>query len=166
MTSLLVTCHPDPASFTQAVAAGVRESLAAAGQTTDAWDLYADGFDASEVERLAMARHLVLVYPTWWSGFPAMLKDWLDQLWVPLSPGSRCFPNIVSITAITSHGSSKWTNLLEGETGRLLLKRALKRATSPRCRTRWVPFYGIDTADSAARTAFIERAARAVSQLG
>ena len=31
---------------------------------------------------LQWCEHLVLVYPTWWSGQPAMLKGWIDRVWV------------------------------------------------------------------------------------
>ena len=41
---------------------------------------------APELQRyaddLAWAEALVLVYPTWWSGQPAMLKGWIDRVWV------------------------------------------------------------------------------------
>ena len=35
------------------------------------------------MEKLQAAEALVLVFPTWWFGFPAMLKGWFDRVWAP-----------------------------------------------------------------------------------
>jgi len=35
------------------------------------------------VERLLAAEGLVLVFPIWWFGFPAVLKGWFDRVWAP-----------------------------------------------------------------------------------
>jgi hypothetical protein len=37
---------------------------------------------ASYADDLQWCDTLVLVYPTWWSGQPAMLKGWIDRVWV------------------------------------------------------------------------------------
>ena len=77
-------------------------ALRGPGDDVRVTDLYADGFDpvfsAEERERhlepgpdpsvadhaadLQWCEQLVLVYPTWWSGQPAMLKGWIDRVWV------------------------------------------------------------------------------------
>lgn len=48
---------------------------------------YEKKYDASAVEqqvrRLLNADALALVFPTWWFGFPAILKGWFDRVWVP-----------------------------------------------------------------------------------
>src|SRR5690606_18306195 len=94
MRTLVVHCHPNPASFVAAAKDRVLTGLAAAGHAVRVTDLYADGFRpelsreewrahrspgvAPEIEPYAAdlrwAEALVLVYPTWWSGQPAMLK--------------------------------------------------------------------------------------------
>lgn len=152
MNVLVVVCHPDPTSFTYAVAARVCETLEGVGQPWTRWDLYGSvgGLGAAEI---AAADTLILIYPTWWSGFPAMLVSWFEQWWDEL--GGPDLPER-RVVAITSHGSGKPTNMAEGETGRLILKRRISR------HVRWVAMYGIDRADASARDAHLARAARAV----
>ena len=38
---------------------------------------------ADHVAAIRWAEALVFVYPTWWYGLPAILKGWLDRVWVP-----------------------------------------------------------------------------------
>ena len=35
------------------------------------------------ISALQSADALLLVYPTWWFGLPAMLKGWFDRVWIP-----------------------------------------------------------------------------------
>ncbi|MEZ5342860.1 MAG: NAD(P)H-dependent oxidoreductase [Acidimicrobiales bacterium] len=77
--------------------------LQAAGDEVKVIDLYAEGFDpvmsrtekldhlGSPANRPSLAHHfdalqwcerLVLVYPTWFGGQPAMLKGWFDRVWM------------------------------------------------------------------------------------
>ena len=37
----------------------------------------------NERSQLAAAEVLILVFPTWWFGFPAILKGWFDRVWAP-----------------------------------------------------------------------------------
>ncbi|MCC4588910.1 NAD(P)H-dependent oxidoreductase [Xanthomonas sp. NCPPB 1067] len=103
MHSLIVIAHPEPSSHTHAVAAQVVAGLTAhdAGHTFDVADLAQEGFDprftlgdvalfqqrapapadvAAEHARLERADALVLVYPVYWWGFPALLKGWIDRV--------------------------------------------------------------------------------------
>ena len=152
-------------------------------------DLYADDFDpvfsaeerarhlepgadpavAGHVADLQWCEQLVLVYPTWWSGQPAMLKGWIDRVWVKdvafdLPPQSsrvrRRLRNVRRIVAITAHGSSKFGNVLEGETGKRTVTRTLRAVCHPLARTTWIAMYGIDTSNDEARRAFLDRIER------
>jgi|JI6StandDraft_1071083.scaffolds.fasta_scaffold147477_2 NAD(P)H dehydrogenase (quinone) len=97
---LVVYCHPNPRSYTHAVLERVQAGLARCD--VQVLDLYAEGFDPVLVvdeahrrrdldkveatqryrDQLAWCDAIVLVYPVWWGGFPAMLKGYLDRVFV------------------------------------------------------------------------------------
>jgi putative NADPH-quinone reductase len=185
----VVHCHPDPASFISAARDRVVGALLQRGDEVRQHDLYAEGFDPlfSSTERrahldagpapsvadhaadLQWCRQLVLVYPTWWSGQPAMLKGWIERVWVngvawDLPPGSNRLRgrlrNIRRIVTVTAHGSGRLTNALEGDVGKHLTGRMLRALCHPLARHRWIAFYGVDTADGGARAAFLDRVER------
>lgn len=187
--SLVVYCHPDPASYVAAVNRRVVAALTARGDEVRVTDLYAEGFDplftAEErqrhlehgahpdvhrhVEDLQWCDQLVLVYPTWWSGQPAMLKGWIDRVWVrgaawELPAGSKRLHgrlrNVRRLVAVTTHGSSKAINGLQGEPGKRVVTRTLRTICHPLARTRWIAMYGLDVATPADREAFLARVSR------
>jgi hypothetical protein len=73
--------------------------------------------------------------------------------------------DIRRLVVVTSHGSSKFVNALEGEGGKRVVGRALRVLCGVRCRTSWIALYGIDRADEAARHAFLDRVERRLSRL-
>jgi NAD(P)H dehydrogenase (quinone) len=184
--ALVVYCHPLDDSFISAVRDRVLAGLTAGGAEVRLTDLYADGFDpafsaseradhlapgtvpalASYAADLRWCDTLVLVYPTWWSGQPAMLKGWIDRVWVnevawTLPDGAnRLRPelrNVRRLVAVTTHGSSKLINAIEGESGKRTITRSLRAMCHPFARTTWLGCYGIDTAPDEHRAAFLER---------
>ena len=142
MRVLLIYCHPNPESFTAALRAAAERGLAAAGHDVRVADLYGEEFDpvlrreeraayhtagenerpiAAEIERIKWAEALVFVYPTWWYGQPAMLKGWLDRVWVPhvtftmpteTKPIGRNMTNIRIIVAVTTLGSPRCSQFI------------------------------------------------------
>lgn len=189
MRTLVVTCHPLRDSFTVAVAERAISALRERGDELRVTDLYAERFDplftAAERERHlepgpdpAVAHHaddlkwcerLVLVYPTWWSGQPAMMKGWIDRVWVrdvafDLPPESNRvharLRNVRRLVAITTHGSSKFVNAVEGEVGKRTVTRTLRAVCHPLARTTWIAMYGVDTATDSQRRAFLDRVER------
>ena len=189
MRTLVVHCHPDPESFTAATRDRAVEALRRGGHEVRLTDLYADGFDpvfsaeerarhrepgpdpsvAGHAGDLQWCEQLVLVYPTWWSGQPAMLKGWIDRVWVndvafDLPPQSNRvharLHNVRRIVAITTHGSSKFVNALEGEVGKRTITRTLRAVCHPLVRTSWIAMYGVDTSSDEARRAFLDRIER------
>jgi NAD(P)H dehydrogenase (quinone) len=193
--ALVVSCHPVEESFVAAACKRVLAGLAAAGAEVRHTDLYAIGFDPhfsaeeraehrnpgcdpsieSHAADLQWCDTLVLVYPTWWSGQPAMLKGWMDRVWAcgvawtmppgadRLQPGLR---NVRRLVAVTTHGSSKLVNAMEGEAGKRTVTRSLRTMCHPFARTTWLAFYGVDTSSAARREAFLDRVERRIRRLG
>ena len=185
MRTLVLYCHPNPASFVAAARDRVLAGLDASDHEVRVTDLYADGFRpelsaeehrvhlepgaAAELDRyvddLRWAEAIVLVYPTWWSGQPAMLKGWIDRVWAcgvawQLPEGAQVtrplLTNIRRIAIVTTHGSSKWINALEGESGKRTAFRSIRAVCSRRIRTSWIAIYGLDRADDAKRGAWLD----------
>ncbi len=103
MNVLVVVAHPLPASLTQVVAGEIANAARTAGHTAEVADLAAEGFSAvfaaadrsaqqgeaprphdvvAEQARLDRADHLVLVYPVYWWSMPALLKGWIERVFV------------------------------------------------------------------------------------
>jgi putative NADPH-quinone reductase len=129
---------------------------------------------AEQAARLRAADALVLVYPTWWGGPPAIMKGWFDRVWVEgvayrlSSRGRRTrheLRRIRHLVAVTTHGSSKRINAVEGEPGKRLVLRQLRASCHPRVRTRWIASYGIDQSDETARRAFLDRVQGSMAEL-
>ena len=191
----MVYAHPVPDSFGAAVRDRVLAGLAAGGHDATLVDLYAEGFDprltawerrhhhAPPVAKPAIAEHarllagcdaLVLVHPTWWGGQPAILKGWFDRVWVEgvaytLPEGAdRIRPqltNVRRLVVVTTHGSSKLTNVVQGEPGKRIVMRGLRLLCHPLCRSSWVALYGMDGATPERRAAFLDRVERRLRRL-
>lgn len=100
MKALIVTAHPQPDSFTQALAQRFAEGVNASGHDVEIADLYGEGFDpvvsvqeleawqegqiSPEIrawqERIKSSDGLVLAYPVWWGTPPAILSGWLQRV--------------------------------------------------------------------------------------
>ncbi|MDI9930223.1 NAD(P)H-dependent oxidoreductase [Rhodococcus sp. IEGM 1354] len=103
MNTLVVVSHPDPHSLTHQVAHSVVEAIRSTGTTVETADLAAENFDprfstadlslyrgngstppdvAEEQSRIDRAEHLVLAFPMYWWSMPALLKGWIDRVFV------------------------------------------------------------------------------------
>ncbi len=195
VTALVVYVHPRPDGFAAAVRDRVLAALDAGGHQSTVLDLYAEGFDprlTAEEHRLhrsppedkpQIAAHvalvracdtLVLVYPTWWSALPAMLKGWFERVWVngvaaqvhdDGRPPSPLLTNIRRIIVVTTHGSPKWLNAIQGESGKRFAKRSLRASVNRRCRVHWIAFYGIDRSNLEERERFLARVSRRLARI-
>jgi putative NADPH-quinone reductase len=163
----------------------VVDALTAAGHEVRLTDLYAEGFDplftadehkahlqegahpdaSAHVADLLWCEQVVLVYPTWWSGQPAMLKGWIDRAFVrgatwDLQPGAKRLRgrlrNVRRLVVVTTHGSSKWVNALQGEPGKRVVTRTLRAVCHPLTRTHWIAMYGVDRSTLEQRQAFLD----------
>lgn len=185
MRITVVHAHPAATSFSRAVLNTVLDALH--DHEVDLCDLYVDDFHPVLTERehreylgthpiqdplvaryaefVQRAEAIVFVYPTWWSGLPAMLKGWFDRVLVQgvafdfddkdrLRPQLR---HLRRIAGVTTYGSSRLVTLLGVDGGRRTLHRTLRVAAGWRTRTTWLGLHSMDTADDAQRQAFLER---------
>ncbi|HKT19824.1 MAG TPA: NAD(P)H-dependent oxidoreductase [Stellaceae bacterium] len=96
MKHLIVVAHPNPSSFTHALANAYARELSVMGHDCDLRDLYAIDFDPvlhpselvgppradvqAEQARLKAARATAFFYPLWWASMPAILKGYIDRV--------------------------------------------------------------------------------------
>jgi len=196
MRLLVVYCHPDPESFNAAVRDRVVEAARGAGHEVDLLDLYAEGFEPTmsceerrgyheigpnrapvedHIARLMAAEGLIFVYPTWWYGQPAMLKGWLDRVFVPGvafampkpdAPIRGGLDHIRLVGAVTTLGCPRWFwSFVVGAPGRRVLLRGVRAICAARCRTFWCAIHEMDSATHAQRTRFLDRVARRIARI-
>jgi len=97
----IIVAHPNPNSFTHALAQGVCQTLKSINKPFYLHDLYAEGFDpllpAPEISRIAalpaliqrhcdeiaVAQGIVIIHPNWWGMPPAILAGWVDRVMRP-----------------------------------------------------------------------------------
>jgi NAD(P)H dehydrogenase (quinone) len=169
---VLVACHPLPTSFTAAIAERAVTTLRGAGHDVRVHDLYADDFvpevTAAELagapssdpqvlryaDDLRWCAAIVFVHPTWWSSQPGMLTGWLDRV-VAGRPRLR---NVRRLVVITTHGSPKRVNMIQGEGGKRAIRRSLRARCHLLCRSTWIALYNIDRATATDRAAHVARA--------
>ncbi len=196
MLALVVIAHPSTDSYCHALAARAVAGLSAAGHEVIVLDLYAMGFrvamtaaeraayhgdspilDPMVAEHAALvqrAEAVVFVYPTWWSGLPAVLKGWLERVMVPgvgfvldertnkVRPG---LGQMRRLAGISTYGSPRSYVRLVNDNGRRIITRALRMSCGLRVRTTWLGLYAIDTSTAAERDEFLARVERQMAEL-
>lgn len=187
MRTLVVYCHPCAESFNAAVKDTVVETLEKAGHEIHLVDLYEQGFEpamsaderrgyhepetnvlpvAEHVDAITWCEMIVFVYPTWWFGLPAMLKGWLDRVWVPhvtfemptdKSGGKPKMQHIKKIAVVTTCGATWLVSKVVGEPGRRTILRGLRALCAPRCRTLYLAHYKMDSSTSESRSRYLTK---------
>lgn len=158
MTWLLLQAHPVPDSYNAALLDRVHDRVVTAG-------LEARVVRVGQAERLCIddlrrAERLTAVYPTWWGSPPAVLLAELAHVLGPWIDGdapraTSPLRQVRQLTAVTTHGSPRRTNLLQGEPGQHLWKRSVLPLCAPAATFEWQALYGMDAIDDAGRDAFL-----------
>ena len=184
--ALVLFAHPCPESFSAALHARVVETLTARGWHVDDCDLNAEGFQPvlteaerrgyhdpgntdpvqPYVDRLRAAQALVMVFPVWNFGYPAILKGFLDRVFLPgvsfrLEDG-KVKPNLTHIrklAAVTTYGGTRMRALLVGDPPRRCVTRAVWHVCRPD-RMRYLALYDMNRAEDATRAGFLARVER------
>ncbi|MEM8693522.1 MAG: NAD(P)H-dependent oxidoreductase [Pseudomonadota bacterium] len=185
--ALVLFAHPCHESFSASLHQTVVERLDRAGWDIDNCDLNAEGFSpvltAEErrayhdeeqniepvrayVERLEAADALILVFPVWNFGYPAILKGFLDRVFLPgvsfRIEGGKLRPNLTNVkrlAAMTTYGGTRTRAYFAGDPPRKCVTRAIRYVCQPE-KMRYLALYDMNRASQAKRAAFLARVAR------
>lgn len=184
MKTLVLYAHPCPESFNAAVHETVVSTLGERGWEVDDCDLNAEGFSPvlteadrrgyhdipgniepvkAYVERLQAAEALVMVFPVWNFGYPAILKGFLDRVFLPdvsfklqgggVRPG---LTNIKRLAACTTYGGTRLRAMMNGDPPRKCVTRAVRYSCGwPK--TRYIGLYDMNNNGPEALEAHLAR---------
>lgn len=190
--ALVLFAHPCPESFSAALHVRVVEALTGRGWEVDDCDLNAEGFSPvlteaerrgyhdeatnrapvqAYVDRLLAAQALILVFPVWNFGYPAILKGFFDRVFLPglsfrLEAG-RVMPNLTHIerfAAVTTYGGTRMRALFAGDPPRRCVTRHLWHVMRP-TKMRYLALYDMNRNDDARRRGFLDRVGREMESL-
>jgi NAD(P)H dehydrogenase (quinone) len=188
MRFLVIYAHPVEDSFVSALHRCVAKTLTDAGHEIDDCDLYREGFQpvlsreerlayhnvgantahaSSHIERLLKCEGMVLVFPTWWYGMPAILKGYIDRVWLPGVAfevvDGRTKPllqNITKFAVVTTYGSPWWLNKLIDDPNRSLFMRGIRHLLARNARMLWLAQHGMDAVDARTLERFLRKVER------
>ncbi len=190
--ALVLYAHPLSESFASALHRTVVETLQARNWEVDDCDLYAEGFDPvlspeeragyhdvpantapvqGYVDRLRAADALILCFPVWNFGYPAILKGVFDRVFLPgvsfrLENG-KVRPNLTHIrkvAAVTTYGGTRLRAWGAGDPPRKVVTRHVWHVTRPG-RLRYLALYDMNRATESRRQRFVERVRREMETL-
>lgn len=121
----IINGHPNPGSFCHAIAAAYKAGAEEKGATVKEIQIATLDFDPNlkygyrqrqELEPdlqeaweiILWADHLVWVHPVWWGGFPALMKGFIDRLFLP------------GMAYKYRENSVWWDKLLKGKTAHMI----------------------------------------------
>lgn len=187
MNVLVLHAHPVETSFNAALHRLIVERLTAKGHTVDDCDLYAENFDPrltreerlayhdldhnadgvrEYVERLRRANALVLCFPVWNYGYPAILKGFFDRVFLPgvsfdMVDGKAqpSLHNITKVATVTSYGGGRLRAFLMGDPPRKLVNRLLRATVKPGAPVSYMAHYSMNLSTEESRAAFMRKVA-------
>ena len=114
--------------------------------------------------RLLAAEALVLVYPVWNEGFPAILKGFFDRVFIPgvsfkIGPDGAAAPslqNLKKIAAVCTYGADRLSTVLLGDPPRRVVKRLLRAMPGHSVRCDYLGLYDMNHATPRATSGFPE----------
>jgi NAD(P)H dehydrogenase (quinone) len=187
---LVVFAHPLETSFVSALHARVVEILRAGGHFVDDLDLHAEKFDpvmsrdgllryvdtganTREVEgyvhRLRAAEALVLVFPVWFDGLPAILQGYFQRVFLPgvatrIDEAGLFHPNLRNIkrmAAVCAYGEGRLGVAAKKDPPRRFVRDNIRALIDPTGPFQYLALYNMDFNASPRRAAFMKRVTNA-----
>ena len=189
MRVLILYANPVATSFGAALHQQAIEAFRASNHDIDDCDLYAESFEpiltereriryhdthlnrepvAGHADRMLAAEALVLVYPVWNEGFPAILKGFFDRVFVPgvsfnVTADGELAPNLQKLrklAAVCTYGASRTISFLLGDPPKRVVKRMVRSMPGHAVRCDYLAFYGTDHSNAEQRAAFLMKVRR------
>jgi len=189
---LVVYAHPLETSFIAAVHVRIVDALRAAGHEVDDLDLYAERFDPvlspeqmrsyvdpskntrevePYVERLSAAEALVLVFPVWFDGLPAIMQGYFQRVFVPgvatvIDANGLFHPNLWNLkrlAAVCAYGESRSAVAKNLDPPRRFVRDNIGVLIDPDGRLDYHALYDMNFSKAPRRAAFLRSVERAFS---
>jgi NAD(P)H dehydrogenase (quinone) len=186
---LILYANPVASSFGATLHSEVVTTLRSRGHEIDDCDLYAERFDpvlseqeriqyhdiklnrahiAAYADRLLAAEALILVYPVWNEGFPAILKGFFDRVFIPgvsftVGPDGALATNLQKlqkIAAVCTYGATHPINFLLGDPPKRVVKRLVRWMPGHSVRCDYLAYYDMDRSNQHKRAAFLKKVKR------
>ncbi len=197
MRFLVLFCHPSQKSFSAALYNSTCSSLQKAGHEIRKINLYKEHFDPKlsldewnsyldethkniknlkqHVENLLWAEGLIFIFPTWMYGPPALLKGWLERVWLPdvafeISSGKQNIPkgklkHIRRFCVVTTSGSPRWWLWFIGNPGKSMLFKGYRILFNKFCKYKWLQLHDMNHSTSVDRKKFLDKVSRYFSSI-
>jgi NAD(P)H dehydrogenase (quinone) len=185
----ILYANPVVASFGATLHKQVVTTLRSGDHEVDDCDLYTESFNpvmgeqervqyhnvelnrapiAPYADRLLAAEALVLVYPVWNEGFPAILKGFFDRVFIPgvsfkIGPDGAPVPNLQQLrklAAVCTYGASRTTSFLLGDPPKRVVKRLVRSMPGHAVRCDYLAYYDMDHSNQKQRAAFVDKIKR------
>jgi NAD(P)H dehydrogenase (quinone) len=186
---LIVFAHPLETSFVSSLHGRVVDILRSRGHIVDDLDLYAEKFDpvmsreglrhyvdtsanTREVEdyvrRLRAAEALILVFPVWFDGLPAIMQGYFQRVFLPgvsvrIDDAGLFHPNLRNIkrmAAVCAYGESRLGVAAKNDPARRFVRDNIRALIDPKGRFEYLALYNMDFNASLRRAAFMKRVTR------
>jgi NAD(P)H dehydrogenase (quinone) len=185
----ILYANPVAVSFGAALRKQTVAALRSRGHEIDDCDLHAESFNpvmgeqermryhdvalnrgpiAAYADRLLAAEALVLIYPVWNEGFPAILKGFFDRVFIPgvsftIGPDGAPVPNLQKLrklAAVCTYGANRTTSFLLGDPPKRVVKRLVRSMPGHAVRCDYLAHYDMDHSNPKQRAAFLEKVKR------
>ena len=188
MNCLVVLAHPLENSLCSYLAQKTIKHLQTKGYQVTVKNLYKENFDPVltlderqsyyedtfnqnkvqlDIAQLKEVESLVLIFPTWWFGFPAILKGWFDRVWAPghayehasdFGPIKQGLGNLKEMKVVTTLGSPWWVDFfIMRKPVKKILKIALLWTCAKKCDFKMLSLYKSESLTEAKIENFVNK---------
>lgn len=188
MRCLVVLAHPLEDSLCHHLSKETIDHMLSKGYEVTVKDLYKEGFDPvltkeerssyyesrfdssqlqDDIDQLRETESLVLIFPTWWFSFPAILKGWFDRVWAPgyaydhasdLGAITPCLLHLKEVKVITTLGAPWWVDFFVlRRPVEKVLRLAILGACTKRCSLKMLSLYKSESLDKLKVAGFVKK---------